>query len=155
MGQGMPSGSGASCEIGRGPGLAVPHAMKKKSHPASPPPINEDAIRAYAEHLFEQSGRIPNRDLDNWLEAKACLEANLPPGQSHVRLHRHRESARRKGFTMPSSDASLWIERRACAESDPCTVPRLGDEATTSCPMQADPDADETLPLGNNRPPPD
>lgn len=116
--------------------------MKKKSHPAAPPPISEDAIRAYAEHLFEQSGRIPNRDLDNWLEAKACLEANLPREDSHVRLHRHREAVRKRGFSMPTSDASLWIERRSCAEVDPCTAPRLGDEAATSCPIQTDPDAE-------------
>jgi len=112
--------------------------MNKQPRSPSPPRISDDAIRAYAQHLFEQSGRIPDRDLENWLEAKACLEANLTREESHVRLHRHREAARQRGFTMPSSDASLWIERSACAEADPCTAPRLGDESSTSCPIQTD-----------------
>lgn len=50
---------------------------------------SEEVIREYAEHLFEQSGRIPGRDLDNWLEAKACLEANIPRHRSHMRLQSH------------------------------------------------------------------
>jgi len=52
-------------------------------------PFTEDDVRAYAEHLYEQSGRVPGRDLDNWLEAKACLQANVPREQSHRRLHEH------------------------------------------------------------------
>lgn len=54
---------------------------------------SEEEIRDYAQHLFEQNGRIPGRDLDNWLEAKACLEANIPRQRSHVRLHRHMAGA--------------------------------------------------------------
>lgn len=53
------------------------------------PSFTDDDIRAYAEHLYEQSGRIPGRDLDNWLEAKACLEANIPRNESHRRLQHH------------------------------------------------------------------
>jgi hypothetical protein len=56
---------------------------------ASPATFTEDDIRSYAEHLFEQSGRVPGRDVDNWLEARACLEANVPREESHRRLHRH------------------------------------------------------------------
>lgn len=56
---------------------------------ASPtPPISEDDIRGYAYHLYVQSGCIPGRDLDNWLEAKACLSACIPMSESHARLHR-------------------------------------------------------------------
>jgi hypothetical protein len=51
--------------------------------------FSDEDIGSYAEHLWEQSGRIPNRDLDNWLEAKACLEANIPRDASHRRLHHH------------------------------------------------------------------
>jgi len=51
---------------------------------------SEDEIRDYAAHLYEQSGRIPGRDLDNWLEAKACLQANIPKEHAHRRLHWHR-----------------------------------------------------------------
>lgn len=72
-------------------------------------PSAED-IRAYAAHLYEQSGRIPNRDIENWLEAKACLEANLPPKAALCR-RRPARSHRVVGFTMPASDASLWVER--------------------------------------------
>lgn len=50
---------------------------------------SEELIRDYAAHLFEQSGRVPGRDLDNWFEAKACLEACIPRHQSHQRLQRH------------------------------------------------------------------
>ena len=67
--------------------------MKTKSFVSAesvvPPVFTEDDIRSYAEHLWEQSGRIPGRDLDNWLEAKACLESNVPQHQSHRRLHEH------------------------------------------------------------------
>lgn len=55
--------------------------------------LDEDVIRDYAQHLYEQSGRIPGRDLDNWLEAKACLEANIPREHAHKRLQRHLSSA--------------------------------------------------------------
>jgi len=41
----------------------------------------EDENRDYAYHLYEQSGRIPGRDLENWFEASACLRANLPRQQ--------------------------------------------------------------------------
>ena len=50
---------------------------------------SEELVRDYAQHLYEQSGRIPGRDLDNWLEAKACLEACIPRHQSHARLQKH------------------------------------------------------------------
>lgn len=50
---------------------------------------NEELVRDYAQHLYEQSGRIPGRDLDNWLEAKACLEACIPQRHSHTRLQKH------------------------------------------------------------------
>ena len=66
--------------------------------------LREDDISAYAAHLYEQSGRIPNHDIENWLEAQACLAAHL---------ERRRRGARRRrprGFTMPASDASLWLE---------------------------------------------
>jgi DUF2934 family protein len=34
-------------------------------------------IREYAYHLYWQSGCIGGRDMDNWLEAIACLKANM------------------------------------------------------------------------------
>jgi hypothetical protein len=66
--------------------------MKKKS-PRSVPAsreFTEDDIRDYAFHLYQQSGCVPGHDLDNWLEAKACLEANIPKHHARTRLHRQR-----------------------------------------------------------------
>ena len=65
--------------------------MKKKS----PSPVvlagpSENEIREYAFHLYELSNRAPDRDLDNWYEATACLKAHIPTHQSGRRLHRHR-----------------------------------------------------------------
>jgi DTW domain-containing protein YfiP len=59
----------------------------------SPPPaipntaMSEADVRDYAYHLYCQSGSVPGRDLDNWLEAKACLCARIPKSESHIRLH--------------------------------------------------------------------
>lgn len=44
--------------------------------PAHPATVCTEKIRDYAFHLYEQSGRVPGRDLDNWLEASACLHAH-------------------------------------------------------------------------------
>jgi len=63
--------------------------MKTKSSPSFIPMPCEDDIRCYAYHLYEQSGRMPGHDLDNWLEATACFKANIPGHCSHRRLHRH------------------------------------------------------------------
>jgi hypothetical protein len=49
----------------------------------------EDDIRAYAYHLYQQSGCVPGHDLDNWLEARACILSNIPVHRSRSRLHRH------------------------------------------------------------------
>lgn len=50
---------------------------------------NENDIREYAYHLYLQSGGAPDHDLDNWLEATACLKANIPSHRSSARLHHH------------------------------------------------------------------
>ncbi len=69
--------------------------MKTKTVTASVvPSFTDDDIRSYAEHLYEQNGRIPGRDLDNWLEAKACLEGNIPRNESHRRLQNHLSAGR-------------------------------------------------------------
>ena len=36
--------------------------------------VNEE-IRKKAQELFEKSGRIPGRDIDNWLEAERGVKA--------------------------------------------------------------------------------
>ena len=50
---------------------------------------SEDAIRDYAYHLYQQGNCVPGHDLDNWLEATACLKANVPPHEAGTRLHRY------------------------------------------------------------------
>ena len=54
--------------------------------PAQP---SEDDIRDYAYHLYRQSDCAPGHDLANWLEATACLQANIPADRSGTRLHEH------------------------------------------------------------------
>jgi hypothetical protein len=70
--------------------------MKTKSPPrsVSAEPL-EDDIRAYAYHLYEQNGCLPGHDLDNWLEAKACILANIPRQETHNRLRHHLATAGR------------------------------------------------------------
>lgn len=47
---------------------------------------DEDQIRDYARHLYEVSGCVPGRDLENWLEAERTLHAALQgPGRSRRR----------------------------------------------------------------------
>jgi hypothetical protein len=53
------------------------------------PGPSDEAIRDYAYHLYQQSNCMPGHDLDNWLEATACLKANIPVHRSATRLHRH------------------------------------------------------------------
>jgi hypothetical protein len=58
--------------------------------PASSPVPGEPSegeIRDYAYQLYQRSSCAPGHDLDNWLEAIACLKANIPAHQSGIRLH--------------------------------------------------------------------
>jgi len=57
--------------------------------PAVLPEPSEDDIREYAFHLYQQSNCVSGHDLDNWLEATACLQANIPAHRSDTRLHQH------------------------------------------------------------------
>jgi DTW domain-containing protein YfiP len=70
--------------------------MTTKSSPSSIPgeAINEHDVRDYAYHLYIQSGCIPSRETDNWLEAKACLFACIQKSESHTRLHQRIQKAR-------------------------------------------------------------
>jgi len=72
--------------------------MSKNSTPAqapSQPPVppsrepTEEAVREYAYYLYEQGNGAPGCDLENWLEATACLKANIPVHASRSRLHQH------------------------------------------------------------------
>jgi hypothetical protein len=66
----------------------------KNSSTTNPIQPTEDDIREYAYHLYTQNGCVPGRDLDNWLEARACLCACIPQEHSHTRLHRHTNPAK-------------------------------------------------------------
>jgi hypothetical protein len=68
--------------------------MSKMAAPVSDqsapsPELSEDMVRDYAYHLYEQSNCAPGHDVDNWLEATACLKAHIPANSSHRRLHQH------------------------------------------------------------------
>src|SRR4051812_8666352 len=52
--------------------------------------VIDDEIRDYAYHLYVQNGCLPGHDLEDWLEARACIEANIPKAHSRARLHHQR-----------------------------------------------------------------
>ena len=49
----------------------------------------EDVVRDYAYHLYQEGNCAPGHDVENWLEALACLKAHIPEHASHSRLHRY------------------------------------------------------------------
>jgi hypothetical protein len=55
---------------------------------------------------------MPGHDLDNWLEATACLNANIPRDCSHRRLHRY------------VSEPQAGKSRAASAEQTPRQPPK-------------------------------
>lgn len=66
----------------------------------------EDAIREYAYHLYQQGSGAPGHDIDDWLEATACLKANIPSHSSHSRLHLHVNGAGMTGQLVSSPAAA-------------------------------------------------
>ena len=95
----------------------------------------EDAIRDYAYHLYQQGGGTPGRDLDDWLEARACLKANIPPHCSHSRLHLHVNAPGNGGYLVGSPAAAI----RELA------VLRRERESLESAPTAADSDVRTSL----------
>ena len=84
--------------------------MKTRARPQPDltPVLRQDDIRDYAEHLYEQGGRMPGHDLDNWLESEACLRCHLRPSRAERRRRPPPPARHATGFTMPASDASVW-----------------------------------------------
>ena len=74
--------------------------------PHSIPEPSEAEISDYAFHLYEQSRCAPGHDLENWLEASACLKANIPTHRSGSRLHWHVNQPASGEDHSVSSDAS-------------------------------------------------
>ena len=68
--------------------LKIATTMKNTSGSTPAAPVESD-IRDYAYHLYCQNGRVPGRDLDDWLEAEACLLAEIPRKHSHRRMHQY------------------------------------------------------------------
>ncbi len=55
----------------------------------SPGDPTEDDIRSYANHLYRARGSTDGHDGEDWLEAEACLRANIPREAAHTRVHHH------------------------------------------------------------------
>jgi len=88
----------------------------------------EDSVRAYAFHLYQEGGCSPGHDLDNWLEATACLKAHIPEHASQSRLSQHVNELARTGPLL----ISQAMAKRELA------VLRQGREDLESEPMAAD-----------------
>ncbi len=61
-----------------------------KNRSALQPALSPKVVSDYAYHLYEQSGRTPGRALDNWLEAEACIRANLGKDDVPTQTRRRR-----------------------------------------------------------------
>jgi hypothetical protein len=70
----------------------------QSSATASQPP--EDEIRDYANHLHVQQGSLNGHDRDDWLEAEACLRANIPKESSRTRMHHHAQITERAALPL-------------------------------------------------------
>ncbi len=95
----------------------------------------EDAVRDYAFHLYQESGCASGHDVDNWLEATACLKAHIPAHSSHSRLHRHVNDQEKTGQLVGSI---------AAAERETATL-RRGRESLEAAPTAADSDVRTSL----------
>jgi len=75
----------------------------------------DDAIREYAYHLYQQGSGEPGHEVDDWLEATACLKANIPSHSAVGRLPESPDGQKRKGppFISPeAAERELAILRR-------------------------------------------
>jgi DUF2934 family protein len=69
--------------------------MAKQMTDSDPRPSHEEIARV-AYTIFEKKGRVPGRDLENWLEAESQLMAAArKAGQSHAQTHTPARSATR------------------------------------------------------------
>ena len=95
----------------------------------------EDAVREYAYHLYQQGSGAPGHDVDDWLEATACLKAHIPSHSSHSRLHLH--------VNGPGMNGQL-VSSPAAARREMATL-RRGRESLAATPMAADADVRTSL----------
>jgi len=73
----------------------------------TPTKPSEDDIRDYAYYLYLQGNGEPGHAVDNWLEATACLKANIPSHRSATRLHDHFKAPENGGFSLLSVEAKI------------------------------------------------
>jgi len=72
------------------PPVAAAHSTSSsKQLSATAPQPSEDEVRDYANHLYIQRGSVNGHDCDDWLEAEACLAANISKEFSRTRMHQH------------------------------------------------------------------
>ena len=74
------------------------------------PPLSEDEIRDYANHLYVQHGSVHGHDGDDWLEAEACLRAGIPREASRLRLHHHTQITERGALALVKHGKSRHAE---------------------------------------------
>jgi hypothetical protein len=67
---------------------------------ATAPRPSEEEIRDYANHLYVQRGSVNGHDRDDWLEAEACLGANIPKESSRTRMHHHTQITERAALPL-------------------------------------------------------
>lgn len=70
-------------------------ALSDVNRPATLLRPSESEIRDYAHYLYVQRGSISGHDCDDWLEAEACLGANIPKEFSRTRMHHHTQITER------------------------------------------------------------
>jgi hypothetical protein len=66
------------------------------AHPATPAHTpDEDAVRDYAYHLYEQSGCTHGHDVEHWLEASACLKETHRTHNTQQNKHPQQDAGKR------------------------------------------------------------
>ncbi len=75
--------------------------------PGPHPQPSEDEIRAYAYHLYLQGNGEPGHAVDHWLEAIACLKANIPAHHSAARLQHLVTGLDDAGFSLLALEATI------------------------------------------------
>ena len=83
------------------PPVAAAHPAPSARQPsATAPQPSDDEIRDYANHLYVQHGSLNGHDRDDWLEAEACLRANIPKEFSRTRMHHHTQLTERAALPL-------------------------------------------------------
>ena len=83
------------------PPVAAAHPTPpSKQLSATAPQPSEGEIRDYANHLYVQRGSVNGHDCDDWLEAEACLGANIPKESLRTRMHHHTQITERAALPL-------------------------------------------------------